>query len=693
MDFFFRPQGVAVIGATPNQAKGGYSVLKNLIIGFKNNIYPVNPRYTEIEGLTCYESVSQVPDPVDLAIVFVPARLVPGAIRECAARGIKGVMIESGGFAETGPQGKALQDQLRALVRETGIRLWGPNCMGLVDARKGYVFSFVSSMIWDREGLIPGDVSLVVQSGMLSGGFLIDTMSHGTMGVAKVCSIGNKVDVNETEILEYLISDPDTKAIGLYLESVPQGRRFAELCQGSAKPIVVLKGGKSDQGARAALSHTASMAGNGALISGVLAQAGVVEATDFKQMMDLCRGLAAFPKAPAPVPGRVAVLTYSGGAGIVSADFMESMNLELARLADSTKERLKEVFPDWMPVNNPVDLWPAVEQNGGQKTYQAALEAVCADEGVDAVLLHAFSGGFALTLEMESLGRVAAQAGKPLFCWLLGRSPEAKESHIRAQDAGIPVYRELYRTLECLDAVFSNRKGGPAVASAPEESAPVAPGNLLPQGGGALDEHLSKKILARLGLPTVEEALAGTAAEALDLARGFGYPVVLKGIAPELIHKTEQNMVRLGLGSEQEVEEAYADLAGRLPKGGQVLVQKQIKGGLELILGYVRDPQFGPCVMCGLGGVLAEVLGRASFGLAPLSQAQGRDLLDRLPAQKLLNGFRGAQPADREALAEMLSSLGRFGADNPRVREIDLNPVIISQGRPWAVDASIILDD
>ena len=238
MDFFFRPQGVAVIGATPNQSKGGYSVLKNLIIGFKNNIYPVNPRYTEIEGLTCYESVSQVPDPVDLAIVFVPARLVPGAIRECAARGIKGVMIESGGFAETGPPGKALQDQLRALVEETGIRLWGPNCMGLVDARKGYVFSFVSPMIWDQEGLIPGDVSLVVQSGMLSGGFLIDTMSHGTMGVAKVCSIGNKVDVNETEILEYLISDPDTKAIGLYLESVPQGRRFAELCQGSAKPIV-----------------------------------------------------------------------------------------------------------------------------------------------------------------------------------------------------------------------------------------------------------------------------------------------------------------------------------------------------------------------------------------------------------------------------------------------------------------------
>ncbi len=208
-----------------------------------------------------------------------------------------------------------------------------------------------------------------------------------------------------------------------------------------------------------------------------------------------------------------------------------------------------------------------------------------------------------------------------------------------------------------------------------------------------MDEYLSKKILAEIGLPTVEEALAETADQALDLARDFGYPLVLKGIAPDLIHKTEENMVRLDLGSDREVGEAYADLAGRLPKGGRVLVQKQIKGGLELILGYVRDPQFGPCVMCGLGGILAEVLGRATFALAPLSEADGLGLLSRLPAQKLLNGFRGAKPADREALAGMLSALGRFGAENPRIREIDLNPVIISQGRPLAVDASIILDD
>ena len=271
----------------------------------------------------------------------------------------------------------------------------------------------------------------------------------------------------------------------------------------------------------------------------------------------------------------------------------------------------------------------------------------------------------------------------PLFCWLLGRSPEAKESHIRAQDAGIPVYRELYRTLECLDAVFSNPKGGSGpLLPAPEESVPVAPGNLLPPGRRGLGRASFQEVSWPNSVcPPWRRPLAGTSAEALDLARGFGYPVVLKGIAPELIHKTEQNMVRLEVGLGARGGGGLCR-PGRAAAGrrAESLVQKQVKGGLELILGYVRDPQFGPCVMCGLGGVLAEVLGRASFALAPLSKAQGRDLLDRLPAQKLLNGFRGAQPADREALAEMLSSLGRFGAANPRIREIDLNPVIIRPG-------------
>jgi len=290
MGFFFEPRGIALIGASANPLKGGYSILKNLMAGFRGNIYPVNPAYGEINGLKCYASILQVPDPIDFAIIFVPAEPTLNVATECAARGLPGVMVQSAGFAEVGGKGKALQKELQTIGRKSGMRIWGPNCMGLVDAVKHHVFSFVSPAIWD-DGLVPGKVSFIVQSGMLSAGFLMDIMSHGTMGISKACSIGNKADVDECDLLEYLIDDPDTSAVGLYLESTNDGKRFLDLCRRSSKPIVVLKGGKSEKGARAALSHTASVAGDRSIMSGALAQAGAIEAVDFIQLMDLCRTL------------------------------------------------------------------------------------------------------------------------------------------------------------------------------------------------------------------------------------------------------------------------------------------------------------------------------------------------------------------------------------------------------------------
>ena len=455
MDFFFKPRGIAVVGATPNP-KGGLAILMNLKRGFSGGIYPVNPRYPEIAGLKCYPSITEVPDPVELAIVFVPAPRVPEILEQCGRRGIKGVMLECAGFAETGPAGKSLQEAIRAIGRRTGVRLWGPNCMGLFDAANGHIFSFVSPGIWD-EGLVPGNVSLIVQSGMLSGGFLVDTMSHGIMGVSKVCSIGNKVDVEECELLEVLLADPQTSAIGLYLESFSDGRRFFSLCREAAKPIVLLKGGRSPRGAEAAMSHTASLAGNASVMSGALSQAGVVEAHDFKQMLDLARALALVPELQPGARGRIAILTYSGGAGILSSDFMHELGLEAARLSPRTVEALETVFPDWMPVKNPVDLWPAVEKHGGDIVYPRAVEAVLADPGVDAVLLHAFVGGFASNLDLEKIAAAARVSRKPVFVWLLGTRQAAREFQQQAQGLGFPVYRELYRAVECLAAVFARR--------------------------------------------------------------------------------------------------------------------------------------------------------------------------------------------------------------------------------------------
>jgi len=456
MDYFFNPQGIAVIGATANQRKGGYHILKNLITGFKGGIYPVNPRYDEIDGLRCYASVADVPDPVDLAIIFIPATIAVDAVRECAHRGIKGVMIQSAGFAETGDTGRDLQAKLLDIKAEFGTRIWGPNCMGLVDAVNRHVFSFVLNSIWD-DGLTPGNVSLIVQSGMLSAGFLIDTVSHGTMGISKACSLGNKADIHECDILEYLIADPQTKAIGAYLESITDGPRFLEACRQSRKPIVILKGGKSQRGAQAAMSHTASLAGDASVIRGALAQVGVTEANDFKQMLDLCRTRSRYTNIPPDSKGRIAILTYSGGAGIVSADFVDQMGLEMADLSPVSLEKLATVFPEWMPPKNPVDFWPAIEKCGFDNVYQIAFEAVCSDPGVDAVLFHIFIGGFVQSMDLAPLARIAEKHNKPLFIWLLGNRPQAHEFQLHAHENGVPVFRELHRAVECISAVFKTR--------------------------------------------------------------------------------------------------------------------------------------------------------------------------------------------------------------------------------------------
>ncbi len=694
MEFFFKPKGVAIVGASANPTKGGHFILNNVMKGFKGGIYPVNPGYPEISGLKCYPSVSQVPDPVDLAIVFVPAARVPGVVRECAQRGIRGVMIESGGFAESSDQGKQLQESIIAIRKETGMRIWGPNCMGLVDAVHSLVFSFVLPAIWEK-GLVSGSVSLVVQSGMLSAGFLIDIMTNGIMGISKACSIGNKADVNECDVLEYLIDDPATGVIGLYLESIPDGRRFIDLCRRSAKPVVVLRGGKSQKGAEAAMSHTASLAGNGAVVGGALAQVGVVEAYDFKQMMDLCRSLADYPQIPPEESRRVAVLTMSGAAGILSADFIEQHGLRVADLSTGTVEQLQEIYPDWMPVSNPVDLWPAVELNGRKKAYRHAFQAVCGDPQVDAILFHSFVGGDVSDVNVSSLVEMARQAGKPLFGWVMGKRDEAHKFQLHAKELGLPVFGELYRAVECLAAVVSRKKipettgHGTALGTSLPHREKLQ--ELLGTGSGPLDEHRSKQILALCNLPVVAEHIVSSSDQAKEIAGTLGLPVVLKGLVPGEVHKTERGLIRTGISSTEAAAGVFDELRKKMSNNGAVLIQKQLHGYPELIVGLIRDPQFGACVMCGFGGILAEVMADSVFASAPLSQAEALELIGRLKTQKLLNGFRGFPAVDRDALADILVRIGRLGLSFPQIQEIDINPMIVCEGLPVAVDATIFI--
>lgn len=695
MEFFFRPRGIAVVGATASKRKGGNLIVLNLKKGYPGPVYPVNPGYDEIEGFTCYPSVAKVPDPVDLAIVFVAAYMVPQVIEDCAQRRIPGVMIQSAGFSETGTQGAALQEKIRQTAQKTGIRLWGPNCMGLVDVHNQWIFSTVTPAIWDT-GLTGGNVSLIAQSGMLAGAFLIDLMSHGTMGIAKVCSIGNKMDVDENDLLAYLIHDPDTAVIGLYLESLTDCRQLMALCRSTTKPVVILNGGKTAGGAAAARSHTASLSAGGALVAGAMAQAGIVTADGFYQLADFSRTLGMYSHLPNRTGNRVAVLTYTGAAGIVSADIMDRHGLVLSKFSDTTLEILQTVFPQWMPPSNPVDMWPGIILNGSKKTYETAMQAVCADSSVDAVFIHCFAGGFSLEVDLEMMAETARKSGKPLFCWISGERDQVYQFQKSAQSLGVPVFREVMRAVECM-GILLNRPQVMDTDNWSDSEAQIRRLKQDPRLGvlisktGTLDEFVSKQVLEACGIPVVEEKQVTSLEEAQQAAAGFGFPLVIKGMVPGVSHKTESNLVHLGIASDQDLASAVTTLMQTMEGPGCILIQKQVPGKIELVAGFVRDPRLGPCVMCGLGGVFAEALNDTVFGVAPLSRSDALDMIDRLKCRAMLDGYRGCDPVDKNVLGSILVTLGDLGCAYPGIQEIDINPLIIHKGVPIAVDGLVVL--
>lgn len=698
MDFFFHPKAVAIVGATPNPAKGGSAILKNLLNTFKGQIYPINPRYEEIDGLICYPSIRAVPGTPDLAILFISANQVLESVTACIKKGIPGVIIQSGGFSETGDDGERIQLQLSNMARETGIRIWGPNCMGLVDGKNGFVFSFTDPQV--LAGLLqPGPVSLVVQSGMLSAGFIVDLLSHKICGFNKVCSIGNKADVNECDLLDYLLQDTETGVIGFYLESFVNLRKFIEIYRyhGCRKPVVVLKGGKSETGRLAALSHTASLAGNQRILSDVLRQSGIIEARDFHQMVDLCRTLGMVESRPVKsTPANVAILTFSGASGIVASDFLEDFSLQVADLSDATREKLADFFPTWMPVANPVDVWPAMEKHSGKglDIYALALAAVLEDPGVDVCMIHTFAGFSRVKLDLEETARLSRQWAKPVFIWILGEREQVLAFQVEARRLGLFVYHELYRTVECM-AAFLNGK----TVETPEHEDAIAlpPSNMtgvtLPEGGGAVNEHEAKNILKAAGLQTVEEYQVQTVEDCRLCVAHAGYPVVLKGLEKDMIHKSEAGLIKMDIINEAMLLGAFDDLKNRMSPDGKILMQRQAKGHLELILGYLRDPQYGPCVMIGLGGIFAETLNDTAFSLVPLSLQKAAELIMSLKNRKLLQGMRGIPHAPVDVLARYLVTLGELGTTFPSIREIDINPLILSEAGPVIVDATIILDE
>jgi acetyltransferase len=698
IDFFFEPKGIAVVGATLEPYHGGQHLVTNLTLGYKGPIYPVNPKYADLLGLKCYSRVSDIEGPLDLVLIFVPAKAVPQVLEDCVKRGVRGAIVQSGGFAEVGPEGRALQDQCLDIARKGQLRLWGPNCMGLIDIARRYVFSFIIPEAWEGS-MNQGHVSLIVQSGLLSAGFITTLMANKTLGLAKVCSIGNKSDVEETELLEYLLKDPVTKVVALYLESFVHGRRFIELVTSSGKPVVVLKGGKSPLAAEAAASHTASLAGNYNLIQGGLKQAAIHQGDDFFEMVDIARTLEKDFWLQRPLDGkpRIAVFSYSGASGIVTADHMEKYGLTLAHLSPQTQKKLEQLSPAWMPINNPVDYYPAMEKHGPGLAYKHAIEALHDDPEVDGIIVHLFAGFGIWFLDMKEIMSRIQKPCKPILFWLIGPENGREPTRLTLEVEGWPTFYEIHRTVRVLASLFENcgTRKEPLENSRSEFQIPRTfikrVQSADDKGKKILDEFDAKKWLKPLNLRVVREVAAKSLEETLQAAKKIGYPIVLKGIVEGQVHKTELGLVKLNLTNVDQLKSAYRRMLRASIKPKFFLIQPMLKGDLELIAGVVRDPQFGPAVMLGLGGVRAEVYKDVAFRLAPLNQKDVLSMVSDLEGQALLKGYRGSKPVNMESLANWLIKLGWLALKLEKIQEIDVNPLLIVDGEPVAVDASIIL--
>ncbi len=690
LDFFFYPKSIAVIGVSKEPTKGGNIILNNIKNGFKGDIYPVNPKYDEIYGIRCFRDVCQLPGKLDLAIVFVLARAVKGIVKSLVKKKVKGIIIESGGFAESGELGVGLQKEIMDIVKDSGTRIWGPNCMGIVDMHTQHVFSFVSPGIW--EYMYPGDISLIVQSGMLSAGFLINLCSSGRFGISKACSIGNKLDVDECDLLEFLDNDPHTKVIGMYLESIKQGRRFFDLCMCLKKPVVLLKGGKTGHGKRAALTHTASAAGSSEVISGMLKQTNLIEATDFLQMMDICLGLSNY--GDMEINGnRLGILTYSGGAGIVSVDLLKDTHLEVSEFSRDTIEKIKSLSPDWLPIGNPADVWPAVEKNGPE-AYEAIFKAICEDKGVDIVFMHYFGSGKLGGIDLKKIKEISEKYNTPVFLWASGDKDTLYNRACECRELKIPMFLEISRAIEVMDkfVTYKNRdRLHKDLLNTPIEIGPCIKDLYLSGPGVVLDEFKAKEILSKFNIPVVTEYKISSLDHGLEKVREIGYPVVLKGILPGIVHKTEHGLVEKNIFTDEKFVSAYKKLNEMVLDKGFLLVQQQLDIKLELIFGMIRDKDFGSVVMMGFGGTIADLLDDRVFRLAPFSLDQAMLYTFDLKNQRLFDGYRDIPKIDREQIAHVLKVLGDIGHRFQEIDQIDINPMVVTQEGIVCVDSTIII--
>jgi acetyltransferase len=694
---FFSPASVAVIGASADPKKLGFAVVKNLVDGGYSNhgkVYPINLNASEILGLPAYPSVMEVPGPIDLAVIVIPYMHVPEMLRTCGEKGVPAAIVISAGFREAGREGLERELELVAIARESGIRLIGPNCLGVIDTFTPLNASFAA-------GTPPkGPMAFMSQSGAL-GTAVLDIALAGRLGLSKFVSLGNKADVDEVDLLRAWSEDESTRAILIYSEGMADGQEFIRTARQvtQKKPVVAIKSGVTQSGSRAVSSHTGSLAGSEQAYQAAFLQAGVLRADSMQSLFDIALALA---YQPALAGDRIAIITNAGGPGILATDALERAGMSLARFQNETITALQAYLPDAASAANPVDVLGDARAD----RYRFALEKVTADPNVDGLLVVLTPQAMTeIEATAQAVGEIASQTEKPILTCFMGEARVEKGIGI-LQSMDVPNYPFPERAALAFEAMSEYRQ----IRSRPEpqyaqfdvdrDTTRAVLARVRAEKRFSIGDSEARQILTAYGLHIPQSEIAATPEEAAELAHRIGYPVVLKIASPDILHKTDVGGVKVGLRDAEEVRDAFELMVYRaeryVPEAhiwGCLVQEMAPGGGQEVLIGMNRDPQFGPLVTFGLGGIYVEALKDVTFRVAPFSIQEAEQMLGEIRARALLDGVRGKPPVDKAAILDALLRVGQLVQDYPEIVELDINPLIVyPQGQgAIAIDMRLVL--
>ena len=694
LEYFFSPKTVAVVGASREEGKVGHDLFKNLVrYGYKGKIYPVNPHTDNILGIKTYTALKKIPDKVDLAVIVVPAPCVGKTIDECIEKGIDSVIVISAGFKESGIDGAARERELYQKIKQHSIRMLGPNCLGLIDMQSALNASFAADMP------AHGNIAFFSQSGALCTSIL-DWAVNECIGFSKFISMGNKTDIDEVDLIKAIENDAQTKVVLIYLEGVKNGAEFINAAKKitKIKPMIVVKSGGTMAGAKAASSHTGTLAGSENAFDAAFKQSGILRAKTIEELFDYARifSFQQLPKGP-----HIALITNAGGPGIVAADTVERSKLKMASFSKDTIDTLRSFLPDMANVYNPVDVL------GDAKTdrYKFVIEKVVEDPNVDTVLIILTPQAMTeIEKTAEVITEISNRTDKPIVTSFMGGKRIENSLKIMCQRK-VPNYSFPERAVSAIEAMYKytlwQKRPAPKakIFDVQKENVVSFLAKMKQTGRQHLNEEEARQVISAYGFRIPKSILAASEPEAVKAAEEIGYPVVIKISSPDILHKSDFGGVRIGIKNEIEVRMCFCDItqkARRLMPDAEikgVLVQQMITGGKEVILGMSRDPQFGPLLMFGLGGIYIEILKDVSFRIAPIGLNEAEEMIQEIRSFPLLKGARGERPVDINAVVDNILRLSQLVTDFPEIIEMDINPLLVfpEGGGTMALDARITI--